>query len=433
MADRNLEEFFTRWGMVLSDGTRAALANYPAEPRAVWYLSDQSRRARLEGTQPAAGSASLTASLTADNEITLTITPSFTGAIQGYEIRRSGDGGQTFRPIGFTAEATYQDVVGSANHRTYTYEIAAYDILGNAVGTARSNEVRVAYDKTLPESAYTVSRSGDTVTFTLLEETAVSGLKVKNAPENGDFSVEIQDGAGETRTARAGSFGQGNQAVDDRSSYLTYFQKPGAGPEDTRIWTYDAKTVTVTGIPSSAADGDIQLISYAGDNVAFLEGGSVGILAEDYPYLTSSGSAAIPAGTLVITGTYRGDPLYQTVKIEGRFTRTAVNGDGTEAEDAVEIRFLDGRALLFAEVPEDGAVSDISDGLFLFIPNVQREAELQGEQSDCGGENLLPSQMRAVLSRTDLPDSAESQRVTAETLWTDTPGGTDLPAIVLED
>ena len=433
VADRNLEEFFTRWGMVLSDGTRAALANYPAEPRAVWYLSDQSRRARLEGTQPAAGSASLTASLTADNEITLTITPSFTGAIQGYEIRRSGDGGQTFRPIGFTAEATYQDVVGSANHRTYTYEIAAYDILGNAVGTARSNEVRVAYDKTLPESAYTVSRSGDTVTFTLLEETAVSGLKVKNAPENGDFSVEIQDGAGETRTARAGSFGQGNQAVDDRSSYLTYFQKPGAGPEDTRIWTYDAKTVTVTGIPSSAADGDIQLISYAGDNVAFLEGGSVGILAEDYPYLTSSGSAAIPAGTLVITGTYRGDPLYQTVKIEGRFTRTAVNGDGTEAEDAVEIRFLDGRALLFAEVPEDGAVSDISDGLFLFIPNVQREAELQGEQSDCGGENLLPSQMRAVLSRTDLPDSAESQRVTAETLWTDTPGGTDLPAIVLED
>ena len=271
------------------------------------------------------------------------------------------------------------------------------------------------------------------MTFTLLEETAVSGLKVKNAPENGDFSVEIQDGAGETRTARAGSFGQGNQAVDDRSSYLTYFQKPGAGPEDTRIWTYDAKTVTVTGIPSSAADGDIQLISYAGDHVAFLEGGSVGILAEDYPYLTSSGSAAIPAGTLVITGTYRGDPLYQTVKIEGRFTRTAVNGDGTEAEDAVEIRFLDGRALLFAEVPEDGAVSDISDGLFLFIPNVQREAELQGEQSDCGGENLLPSQMRAVLSRTDLPDSAESQRVTAETLWTDTPGGTDLPAIVLED
>ncbi len=433
VAERNLEEFFTRWGMVLSDGAKAALERYPAEPRAVWYLSDQSRRARLAGTRPAAGSAAVTAALTADNEITLTIAPSFAGDIQGYEIRRSSDGGRTFRPIAFTAGTVYKDVVGSANHRTYTYEITAYDILGNAAGTARSGEVRVAYDKTVPESAYTVSRNGDTVTFTLQEETAVSGFKVKNAPAEGAFTVEIQDGGGRLHTARSGSFAQGNQAADDRSGYLAYFQKPGVGAEDTRIWTYDAKTVTVAGIPASVPDGDVLLISYAGDDVALLEGGSVGVLAKEYRYLAASGEEVIPAGTLVIAGTYRGDPLYQTVRIEGRFTRTAVSGDGAAAEEAEEIRFLDGRALLFAEVPEDGAVSDISDGFFLFIPDVQREAELQGEQSDCGGENLLPSQMRAVLSRTDLPDSPESQRVTAETLWTDTPGGADLPAIVLED
>lgn len=431
VAGRNLEEFFTRWGMVLSDSAGKTLAKYPAEPRAVWYLSDQSRRARLAGMRPAAGSVSVTAALTADNEITLTIAPGFTGTIQGYEIRRSSDGGKTFRPIAFTSETTYRDVVGSANHRTYTYEAAAYDILGNAVGEARSNEVRVAYDKTVPESAYTVSRSGDAVTFTLGEETAVSGLKITGAPASGAFAVTVTGADGTSHTARSGDFGQNNQAAGGGNSYLTYFQKPGAEPEDTRIWTYDAKRVTVTGIPSSVPDGDIRLVSYAGDDVALLGGG--GILAEDYPYLTATGREVIPAGTLVITGTYRGDPLYQTVKIEGRFTRTAVNGDGTEAEDAEEIRFLDGRALLFAEVPKDGAVSDISDGLFLFIPDVQREAELQGEQSDCGGENLLPSQIRAVLSRTDLPDSAESQRVTAETLWTDTPGGADLPVIILED
>ena len=86
---------------------------------------------------------------------------------------------------------------------------------------------------------------------------------------------------------------------------------------------------------------------------------------------------------------------------------------------------------MFAEIPEDKQVSDISDGLFIFVPNVQKEAELQ-ESSRCNGINLLPSQMRAVLSRTDVPDSADSQRVTAETLWVGTPGGTDLPTIVLE-
>ena len=41
--------------------------------------------------------------------------------------------------------------------------------------------------------------------------------------------------------------------------------------------------------------------------------------------------------------------------------------------------------------------------------------------------------MRAVLSRTDQPTLAESQRVTAETLWINTPGGEDLPAIELEE
>ena len=435
VANRNLNAFFDRWGMTLSDSARETIEKYPGEERAIWYLSDQSRRARLAGTQAAAGSVSTTAALTADNEITLTIASNITGAVQGYEIRRSSDGGQSYRPIAFTAESTYKDVVGSANHRTYVYEVVAYDMLGNRVNdgaASRSNEVRVAYDKTVPESDYTVERSGDTVTFTLLRETAVSGLKVKNPPAGGDYSVTVRDGSGNVHTARSGSFAAGNQAVDDQSSYLTYFQKPGAGPEDSRIWTYDAKTVTVTGIPASVPDSGLRLISYAGDDVAFLERGSVGVLAKDYHYLTSSGGAVIPAGTLVVTGTYRGDPLYQTVKIEGRFTRTSVDGDGALTE-TMESRYLDGRVLLFAEIPEDGAVSDISDGLFVFIPDVQREAELQDGQSDCSGVNLLPSQMRAVLSRTDLPDTAESQRVTAETLWTDTPGGTDLPAIVLED
>ena len=120
------------------------------------------------------------------------------------------------------------------------------------------------------------------------------------------------------------------------------------------------------------------------------------------------------------------------MKIEGRFTRTTLTGDD-EVKTETESRWLAGRALLFAEVPEDGKVCDISDGLFLFIPDVQREAELQGEASGCNDASLLPAQMRAVLSRTDQPTLPDSQRVTAETLWINTPGGTDLPAIVLEE
>lgn len=139
----------------------------------------------------------------------------------------------------------------------------------------------------------------------------------------------------------------------------------------------------------------------------------------------------IPKGTLVILGNYRGNPVFQKIRIEGEFTTTEVKDEG-EGTTTVETRPMDGKLLMFAEIPKDGEVSDISDGLFIFIPNVQKEAELQGESSNCSGVNLLPSRIRAVLYRTNEPVTAGDARVTAETLWTNAPGGTDLPAVVLK-
>ena len=430
VAGRNLTEFFTRWGVRLSDETRGILQGYPEEPRAVWYLSDQSRRDRLAGVQPASGEIQVTANRTQENVITLEIQSNISGNVQGYEIRRSSDGGLTYQSIAFTSEARYEDVVGSANHRTYTYQAVAYDRLGYQVSEAKTNEVRIAYDKTVPADSYTLSRNGETVTFTLQEATPVTGLKIANGAglSEGTFSVQITaEEGGEPVLALEGSFGQGNQAVDDPSSYLAYFWKPGTNGADTRVWTYDALTVTVT-VPESVPEQDIQLVRYAGDDVAFLEEGFVGLLADDYDY----GQGIIPAGTLIVAGTYRGNPVYQTIRLEGRFTQTGVNEEG-EFVSNTDSRWLNGKAYLFAEIPADGEVSDISDGIFLFVPDVQREAELQGEESHCNPTNLLPSELRAVLSRTDLPDSAESQRVTAETLWRNSPGGEDLPVIVLEE
>ena len=358
-----------------------------------------------------------------DNQVRLTITSNLSqGILQGYEILRNDV------PIGFTAEGTYTDTLGSANHRTFTYSVRAYDTLGNFVAEDEAPELRIAYDKTIPADAYTLDRNGGTVTFTMKKETPVSGLKLTGILTPSDFTVTITDRDGNSSDARSGNFGTGNLAVDDANSYLTYFQKPHAETTDTRIWTYDAHTVTVTGVPESAIP---QLISYAGDDVAFLERGSVGRLAKEYRYGTEAGQV-IPAGTLIVTGTYRGDPAYQTVKIEGRFNRTILTGDD-EVKTETESRWLAGKALLFAEVPADGKVCDISDGLFIFIPDVQQEAALQGEASACNNASLLPAQMRAVLSRTNQPTLPDDQRVTAETLWIHTPGGTDLPMIVLEE
>ncbi len=443
VARRDLTEFFTRWGMNLSDKTKATLAGYQEESRAIWYLSDQSRRDRLAGVNGGSGTVKATAALAAgkDNEIQVSIDASgLKGSLQGFEIRRNGVS-VAFVGAGSGKSYTYTDVIGSGNHRTYFYEVVAYDTLGFRISGANAGEVRVAYDKTVDPSEYDITVKNGSVVITLKKETAVSGLKIQNmAPNNGSYHVVVTDKEGKETTALTGAFTAAqNQAVDDKDSFLRYFRMPGAAESDTRIWTYDAKTVTITGVPAGIRPENVALITYPGDDVAFLEGATMGLLSEDYQYsaLDENGNETtetIPQGTLVILGTYRGDPLYNTLAVEGRYTATTMDASGEVTESDVVERPVAGYAFLFAEVPETGPVCDISDGIFLFVPDVQQEAQLQGESSHCDAQNLLPSQIRVSLYRTDDPNDASSRRLTAQTLWIYSPGGEreDMPTVVLK-
>jgi hypothetical protein len=445
VAGKDLTEFFTRWGMTLSTTVKNKLGSYGEETRAIWYLNDQSRRDRLSGVSSVTGTVGASAAKAvkedgsiSKTEISIAITPPTSDHIQGYEIIRNGKAIDFVTPNDATKlkNNVYTDTIGSGNHLTFRYAVKAYDTLGNVIGEAEAGEVRIAYDKTVSADAYTLTRSEDktTATFELKEETAVSGVKLETASQSvgsGAFTIKVTDAANKETVARQDTF-DNNLTVDDPNSFLTYFQKPGADQNDTRIWTYDAKTVVITGLPAGLADENIQLVSYAGDDVSFLEdaNGFVGRLSADYKY-GDSADDVIKAGTLVIVGNYRGDPVYNTISVQGLFTKTAATTDPDEQESYSETeRPLDGYALMFAEVPADGEVSDISDGLFIFVPNVQKEAELQ-EITSCDGSNLLPSQIKVELYRTDDPNSAASKRKTAETLWIHSPGGDELPTITL--
>ena len=450
---KDLTEFFTRWGMTLSESTKATLSSYDKESRAIWYLNDESRRNRLAGTGAGTGSISATAGVDPSNpkQVNVTITtPTAVTNLQGYEIIRN------HKSIDFvindgTAPYIYKDVIGAGNNRTYTYEVVAYDTLGNKIGnSATTSQIQIKYDMVVDADKYTITQADDgTVTVTFTEETAVSGLKILTAPSEGAYTVTatvaLTEGEGDNEkvstkevTACQGNFNAGNLASNS-TDYLTYFNKPGtSGTDDTRIWTYDATVLKITGISPGFTGNNIQIISYAGDNIEFLEGGAVGRLSADYRY-GDGADDVIKAGTLIIVGNYRGDPVYNTVKIQGKFMQTSINEAGEEVTTEIE-RDVDGYALLFAEIPEDQEVSDISDGLFIFVMNTQAEKELQNpgntddgtQKTDCSGENLLPSSIRAVLSRTNMPDSTDAQRITAETLWIESPGGDTLPTIVLQ-
>ena len=417
----DLTDFFTHWGMELSEETRDTLSKLKKEERAIWYLNDQSRRERLAETLRAEGSVSAEAEKTGEQEIQLTFSANAAngGKILGYEIFRNDT------PIAFTTAETYTDFIGSGNNRTYRYTVKAYDCLGYSVGSAETEEVRVAYDLLVDSKEYTVSRSGDTVTFKMNKPTAVSGLRLPlTAMTGGALQVTVKDSSGKQTTVCAGTLSAG--AEEDR--FLAYFHLAGDQQDNDRIGTYQAVSVTVAGIPAGVKDEDIRLISYAGDDIAFLsDSATMGRLAKAYTYDTPKGKETIPADTLVIAGQFQGDPMYNTVRITGSFPASDLKG-GEDGPSGMTEEIWPGEVLLFAQEQEDNRYGTISKGIFLFIPEVQEETGT----ASCGGKIQLPARIRAELWRTVTPDSTEGTRCTAQTLWISCPGGDALPQVVLK-
>ena len=428
VAGRNLTGFFTRWGMTLSPETKTKLGTYPDETRAVWYLNDQSRRDRLNGVPAGAGAVSAQAEKIGDSQFKLTFSTALTsGKVQGYEIRRNNEA------IAFTTDTTFTDTIGSGNNRSYAYTVTAYDTLGNQIGSASTQEFRVSYDLLVDETEYTIRREANNgVQITFRKPTAVSGLRLPaSVMGGGSFQVIVTEENGTRTRVRQGSFAGGNQAPEN-DRFVSYFQLADAPENDARIGTYQAVGVTISGIPESIALSDVRLISYVGDDIAFLSGPTVGRMARDYRY-GSGVNDVIREGTLVIAGTFKGDPVYNTVRIEGEFAPPDMAAEtGEDGAAAAVTRYLNGYALLFADEQADGIYTNISNGIFIFVPDEQAEKELQEGETSCGGESVLPSRIRAELWRTDTPDSAEGTRRTAQTLWINSPGGSELPLVVLE-
>ena len=421
MTGKDLTEFFTRWGMTLSEETKTKLGTYSKETRAVWYLNDQSRRDRLAGASAAEGTVAASAVKQGDNEIELTFTAGLTnsGKVQGYEIQRNGV------PIAFTADGTYTDTIGTSNNRTYEYTVAAYDVLGNKIGEAKTEEVRIAYDLLLDSGSYTMTKEDGAVRVTFPKATAVTGLKLPKGVDTSALKITITEG-GQTVDAK------NTPDAARTDSVITYFQRPNAdASQSSQVWTYQATAITIAGLPAEIETKDVQLISYMGDDIAFLDGPTVGVMAQDYRYGDGEDDV-IKKGTLVVTGAYRGDPTYNTVRIKGDFSvpdMSAANQDQDPEAPAEDIRDINGVAILFASESSDKTYTNISDGIFIFIPDVQKEAELTGDSTSCGTASVLPSRIRAELWRTMEPDSAVGTRCTAQTLWISSPGGTDLPLV----
>ena len=96
------------------------------------------------------------------------------------------------------------------------------------------------------------------------------------------------------------------------------------------ICTYDARYLRITAVGQAGRQlsvAELDVFGPSGDDVFFLDanGGAAGILKSDFVYQKADENLDkqfIPKGSLVFTGSYKGNPAYNVVVLYRRETAT---------------------------------------------------------------------------------------------------------------
>ena len=449
-AEKDLTEFFVRWGFMPDAETMNYARNFPAEERALYYLTDDARVYEMEngtsgsikGKEVIGAGTTASAGGSKSNEITISIEcAAEPNVLLGYEIARYHyeDGKPVRQVVGFSTENTYVDHVYTINNRVVSYEVIAVDKFGYRSAARKIGDVRISHDGSHDKSMWSVTtnmtsgadeagkaqeedpcepapvpainrvidgsdgstyegnaKSGDAAVLLRFHQVLeVCGLKytVKSGTPIGDYTIEISVDGESWTTVKAGRF------EDKKGSQTVYFEN---ADKDPWVCTYDAAYVRLKAPgQSSVAITEIDVLGPSGDSISFgarpdSTEGAVGILQEDYFYERDMQTQKIPAGSLIFTGSYKGNPAYNVVVLydeEGGIV------GGTDAEGT-----LAAEQIILARVPENGLLGEVSDGIWIYWI-----APADGQLPDY-------RRVRAQLYRVDNALTNERQRLVSDTL-----------------
>lgn len=451
-AQRDLSDFFIRWGMTPDRATLAYIKQFAPEERAIYYVDDEARVYEMENGSSSAvtGKNVVTAKADVkDSEVTLQMTSTAdANVLQGYEITRVfiEQGKERKEVCGFTQSGTFTDYAAFAANRTITYEVTAIDKFMNRSAVYRTNAVKIEGDGIQDKSAWTIETnmvSADDSTEDATEEkpceptavsasvrmidnsrlttftgkaddadpyivlklnrsTQVSALRYMLSKEGqgiADYKIEVSEDGRTYTQVKTGTFRLEN------NSTVVYFEN-GTDPW---VCTYDASYVRITatgqkGIELSVTELD--LYGPSGDNVEFLSAqngqSGIGLLENDYIY-DSKTEAKIPAGSIVFTGTYKGNPAYNVVVLYDEKGKI-VGGEDKDGN-------LIAHQIILAPDPGDAMLGETSEGTWIYWL-----------EPDAGvSQTSLPDKVRVELYRVDNALTNEGQRMVSDTKFVTLP------------
>lgn len=197
-----------------------------------------------------------------------------------------------------------------------------------------------------------------------------------------------------------------------------YFNESGNN-SNKQLWSADAQYVKIVAKGSKTISiGELEILGQPGDNIeigSYNNGkysNGIGKLKSEYTYAEGK---TIPAGSILITGEYRGDPAFNVSLV--------LNENG-------ENYALQSQAILLAELPEDAELGEVAQGTWIYwITPDQKDAIINGES------NMKGSQVKAELYRYNKLDSTGApvgQRLVSDTFLYELPSDlNNLPTIDL--
>ncbi len=457
-AEKDLSEFFIRWGMIPDETTQNYMSQFEAEKRAIYYGNDEARVYRKEhrANETISGKEVVVAKASEEGSL-VTLDMAFKGdssVLIGYEVVRvTREQGQLKKEVvGFTTTERFTDHAAQLGNRTVSYEVTAIDQFMNRSAVSETQTVKLTgdglqekdhweiatnmtseedstpdadeNDPCVPEKVSTAHRMIDGnsstvyhgksdgedpyVVLKLKKDTEISALRYTKGDDGvalENYRVEVSSDGQNYTKVKEGIF----ELKDGKSTvFLTNKDITGNEAADPWVATYNASYVKITAIGQRGkmlSIGELDILGPSGDNVELLVDG-IGKLKTDYIYQPGTESQPeekIPAGSLVFTGTYKGNPAYNVVLMydqEGNIV------GGTDQEGA-----LKAQQIILAPDPGNALLGETSEGIWIYWI----------EPDDMDADFSLPSSVRSELYRVDNALTNEGQRLVSDTMFVEVP------------
>ncbi len=459
-AEKNILEFFERWGMTPDEGTIAYAEQFPKETRAIYYASDDARVYALTGKGSSLDTAGTTVAVSdsttavinpnAANQVDFTLGAQTIPAedVLGFEITRCMvSGGKTYKQtVGFVTGNTFTDTVSTINNRMVWYEVAVIDKYLNRSAAKVLEPMKIEHDGSLDKSFFTVATKDLTVEGETQETTGSTSDVIydtdqENAVEtpksceklidhdvatiyeagvgaNAEIVLEFNKTAAVTgfKYTAGSSLPTGSYEIQLLSGDVWTTVAEGsfgtntiqtiyfANEENKYVSTFEASAVKLllkgmSGNTVSIAELDV--LGVTGDNVDFRraeEGtAAIGRLAADYRYGDGENDF-IPKDSIVFTGSYKGNPAYNVVILYDQ-NGNMVGSSATGETNSVQ-------QIILADVPNTGNIQDTSDGTWIYWVEPDAQATLTGV-----------TKVRAELYRVNNALTNEGQRLVSDSLF----------------